>query len=115
MRIASGEVFQFQYGPIESVLSTTATEDHAIFQFQYGPIERIAFTERLTTPLSFQFQYGPIESLNPDIIHFHVTNFNSSMVRLRGTTAPGGTGVNFHFNSSMVRLRGLLHCFFTGD
>mgnify|MGYP006266851155 FL=1 len=53
----------------------------------------------------FQFQYGTIESIRGRLCLVLMTNFNSSMVRLREGVLNNIFYPSQDFNSSMVRLR----------
>ncbi len=58
------DLFQFQYGAIESVLLISGVESGLLFQFQYGAIERIVIIMSPNNKMGFQFQYGAIESIH---------------------------------------------------
>ena len=76
--------FQFQYGTIESLASDTRTPPVNIFQFQYGTIESVNIFFVFFKYFQFQFQYGTIERKSTICFASSLSNFNSSMVRLRG-------------------------------
>ena len=57
---------------------------YVLFQFLYGAIKSPS-NEVLAAPaVPFQFLYGAIKSKPPDNDDEYLTNFNSSMVRLKG-------------------------------
>ncbi len=78
-----GDIFQFQYGSIESKDSGVTSHIGVVFQFQYGSIERDSSSQAIFFDPEFQFQYGSIESLLSMSLFITLINFNSSMVRLR--------------------------------
>ena len=97
--------FQFHYGTIKRKSTNYALQYIALFQFHYGTIKRPQSVEQSTTASAFQFHYGTIKSHQrqplqaPELaFQFHygtikrrksrssfclVTNFNSTMVRLK--------------------------------
>ena len=55
--------------------------------------------------IKFQFQNGAIERDANDRVLRQIKNFNSKMVRLRGSSFPEFQKFAEYFNSKMVRLR----------
>ena len=123
----SNNLFQFQYGAIKrpvhwhietanSYFNSSMVRlrgldqrsfDYAMSYFNSSMVRlRVNFFLNSTAFSQFQFQYGAIESNVPDLFRsaFGI-DFNSSMVRLRGSPRRTHVWTPCNFNSSMVRLR----------
>jgi len=55
--------------------------------------------------LAFQFHYGSVKSVARDTVAPLISNFNSTMVRLKDWAGMGFVFYLVHFNSTMVRLK----------
>ena len=129
--------FQFHYGTIKSLTQMNDNVQHATFQFHYGTIKRGVICKYGFSQMEFQFHYGTIKRICVNCRKKLVCYFNSTMVRLKASSAGSrsiarrlfqfhyGTikrmpwkaqfTVYLHFNSTMVRLKGpfreILKCF----
>ena len=102
-------IFQFQYGTIESEIILRKDEIFANFNSSMVRLKVgdpwICREDRA----EFQFQYGTIESHGEfESIYRDLTDFNSSMVRLKEFSNFTPDMALRDFNSSMVRLKVLL-------
>jgi len=81
------------------------------FQFLNGSIKRLADGMNQALVYQFQFLNGSIKSYKEIGTDNGYTDFNSSMVRLKGIMSPSASTLSNYFNSSMVRLKGRLRYF----
>ena len=77
--------FQFHYGTIKRALQRWKEVALAAFQFHYGTIKSADHGDDTFTYLSFQFHYGTIKRKIQVHLHSVNDNFNSTMVRLKGS------------------------------